>query len=47
MLQTLSKRIRMTNDTLMKELGRADSSKESLKAIIDQSEYKKDEKKSA
>lgn len=47
MLQTLSKRIRMTNDTLMKELGRADSSKESLKVILAESEYKKDEKKTA
>lgn len=47
MLQTLSKRIRMTNDTLMKELGRADSSKDSLKAILAESEFKKDEKKSA
>lgn len=44
MLQTLSKRIRMTNDTLMNELGRAESSKESLRVIIAESEYKKDPK---
>jgi CRP/FNR family transcriptional regulator, cyclic AMP receptor protein len=45
MLQTLSKRIRMTNDTLMNELGRAESSKESLRVIIAESEYKKDDPK--
>ena len=50
MLQTLSKRIRMTNDTLMKELGRADSSKDSLRTLLAESEYKKEsnpEKESA
>ncbi|MES2965329.1 MAG: cyclic nucleotide-binding domain-containing protein [Bdellovibrionota bacterium] len=44
MLQTLSKRIRGTNETLMRELGRSDSSKESLRAIIAEAEYKKEDK---
>ena len=39
MLQTLSRRIRLTNDNLMQELGRADSSPDSLKAILQGSEY--------
>lgn len=39
MLQTLSQRIRVTNDTLMKELNRPGSSNDSLKAIIQGSEY--------
>lgn len=39
MLQTLSKRIRMTNDNLMRELNREGSSADSLKAIIHGSEY--------
>jgi len=39
MLQTLSRRIRVTNDNLMKELGRSDSSIESLKAILHGSEF--------
>ena len=43
MLQTLSKRIRMTNDSLMAELTRKDSSKESLRAILVNSEYQKKE----
>jgi CRP/FNR family transcriptional regulator, cyclic AMP receptor protein len=40
MLQTLSRRIRVTNDTLMKELNRAGSTNESLKAIIQEAEFK-------
>ena len=40
MLQSLSRRIRMTNDTLMKELNRTGSTTESLKAIIQEAEFK-------
>ncbi len=40
MLQTLSRRIRYTNDNLMKELNRAGSSADSLKAIIQGAEFK-------
>lgn len=47
MLQTLSKRIRTTNENLMKELGRTEASREQVKTLIAESEYKKDEKKSA
>lgn len=39
MLQSLSKRIRITNDSLLRELGRSDSSAESLKAIVESSEF--------
>lgn len=39
MLQTLSRRIRLTNDNLMKELNRGGSSHESLKAILHGSEF--------
>lgn len=39
MLQTLSRRIRLTNDNLMRELNRGDSSHDSLKAIIQGSEF--------
>lgn len=39
MLQTLSRRIRVTNDNLMKELGRAGSSNDSLKAILQGAEF--------
>ena len=39
MLQSLSKRIRVTNETLMRELGRAGSTTESLKAVIQGSEF--------
>jgi CRP/FNR family cyclic AMP-dependent transcriptional regulator len=39
MLQTLSRRIRYTNDNLMKELNRAGSSADSLKAIIQGAEF--------
>jgi CRP-like cAMP-binding protein len=39
LLQTLSKRIRLTNESLMKELGRSGSSPESLKAILQGSEF--------
>jgi CRP-like cAMP-binding protein len=39
MLQTLSRRIRVTNEKLMKELNRAGNSAESLKAIIQGAEY--------
>jgi CRP/FNR family cyclic AMP-dependent transcriptional regulator len=39
MLQTLSRRIRITNDNLMQELGRTGSSTDSLKAIIQGAEF--------
>ncbi|MES2855510.1 MAG: cyclic nucleotide-binding domain-containing protein [Bdellovibrionota bacterium] len=39
MLQTLSRRIRMTNESLMKELGKSNISKDSLKAIIQGAEF--------
>ncbi|HVK62035.1 MAG TPA: cyclic nucleotide-binding domain-containing protein [Bdellovibrionales bacterium] len=39
MLQVLSRRIRMTNEALMGELGKANLSKESLKAIIQGAEF--------
>jgi CRP-like cAMP-binding protein len=39
MLQTLSRRIRVTNDNLMKELASSHSSNESLKAILQGSEF--------
>jgi CRP/FNR family cyclic AMP-dependent transcriptional regulator len=39
MLQTLSKRIRLTNENLMRELSRDGASSASLKAILDSSEF--------
>ena len=39
MLQSLSKRIRTTNENLMRELGRAGSTAESLKAVIEGAEF--------
>ena len=39
MLQSLSKRIRMTNDSLLRELSRTDSTTESLKLILQESEF--------
>ena len=39
MLQTLSRRIRYTNDNLMKELNRDGASADSLKAIIQGAEF--------
>lgn len=39
MLQSLSKRIRFTNDSLMAELNRVGSTPDSLRAIIQGSEY--------
>ena len=39
MLQSLSKRIRLTNENLMKELNRAGHSAESLKSILTGAEY--------
>jgi CRP-like cAMP-binding protein len=39
MLQSLSKRIRITNDTLMKELNRAGSSVESIRAVLTESAF--------
>ena len=47
MLQSLSRRIRITNEALMRELGRADSSKESLKAILQGAEFKSTEQEAA
>lgn len=41
MLQSLSRRIRITNDNLMKELNRSGSSVESIKAILHDSEFQK------
>jgi CRP/FNR family transcriptional regulator, cyclic AMP receptor protein len=43
MLQSLSRRIRMTNDSLIRELGRVGSTPESLRAIIQGSEYQNHE----
>lgn len=43
MLQSLSRRIRVTNDTLMRELNRAGSTPDSLRAIIQGSEYQNHE----
>jgi CRP-like cAMP-binding protein len=39
MLQSLSRRIRVTNDNLMRELNRVGSSSDSLKAILQGSEF--------
>lgn len=39
MLQSLSRRIRLTNDSLMRELDKAGSSTDSLKAIIQGAEF--------
>jgi CRP/FNR family transcriptional regulator, cyclic AMP receptor protein len=39
MLQTLSRRIRVTNDNLLKALNRGDSSADSIKAILQDSEF--------
>ncbi len=39
MLQSLSKRIRLTNDSLLRELSRADATTESLKIILQESEF--------
>ncbi len=39
MLQSLSKRIRLTNDSLMRELDRSGHSSESLKNILNGAEY--------
>lgn len=39
MLQSLSKRIRVTNENLMKELNRKGSTHESLKAVIEGAEF--------
>jgi len=39
MLQSLSKRIRVTNENLMRELARAGSNSDSLKAVIQGAEY--------
>ena len=48
MLQSLSRRIRLTNDNLMKELNRAGSTTDTLKAIIQGSEFiPSDEEKGA
>lgn len=41
MLQTLSRRIRVTNDNLMRELNRAGSTQESLRAILQGAEFAK------
>ena len=41
MLQTLSRRIRVTNDNLMRELNRKDTSPDSLKAILQGAEFAK------
>jgi CRP/FNR family cyclic AMP-dependent transcriptional regulator len=41
MLQSLSRRIRVTNDNLMKELNRVGNSTDSLKAILQGAEYAK------
>jgi CRP-like cAMP-binding protein len=43
MLQTLSRRIRVTNEQLMKELGRTGSNSESIKAILQGAEFQGDE----
>lgn len=43
MLQSLSRRIRTTNDSLMNELNRAGSTPDSLKAIIHGAEYQNHE----
>jgi CRP-like cAMP-binding protein len=42
MLQTLSRRIRVTNENLMRELSRKDSNVESLRAILQGAEFHKD-----
>ncbi len=48
MLQSLSQRIRVTNDNLMKELNRVGNSADSLKAILQGAEFvKKDDQTSA
>ena len=39
MLQSLSKRIRVTNDSMLREIGRAESTSESLRAIVQSSEF--------
>lgn len=41
MLQVLSRRIRITNDNLMKELGRLGTANDSIKAILQDSEFNK------
>jgi CRP-like cAMP-binding protein len=46
MLQTLSRRIRVTNDQLVKELNREGATPESLKAIIQGAEFNSDGEKS-
>ena len=43
MLQSLSRRIRFTNDSLMKELNRVGSTPESLRAIIQGAEFQNHE----
>lgn len=47
MLQSLSRRIRLTNENLMRELNRSGHSSESLKNIIDGAEYNHSEKTQA
>lgn len=39
MLQALSKRIRVTNDAMMRELGRADATTESLRTVLQSAEF--------
>lgn len=41
MLQSLSRRIRVTNDNLMRELNRVGNSSDSLKAVLQGAEYEK------